>query len=176
MNPDPAEEERILIVASSEVDRTLLGETGSASGGAVLAAASLTEVARPIGRCPQAIVIAVEPERVVASVSLARRVYGSVFIVAVGNLPMTVAFAVARAGADALVPKPTTSDDLLAIIRGASGRPSPPRQLASLARAEWEYIQAVVELCGGNRSEAARQLGIYRSVLQRKLSRTAPRR
>lgn len=50
----------------------------------------------------------------------------------------------------------------------------PVQDLPSLARAEWIYMQHVLRICRGNRSEAARRLGIHRSVLQRKLSRTPP--
>ena len=45
----------------------------------------------------------------------------------------------------------------------------------SLARAEWEHINRVLSDCGGNISEAARQLGIHRRSLQRKLRKHAPR-
>ena len=44
----------------------------------------------------------------------------------------------------------------------------------SLARVEWEHIQRVLSDCGGNISEAARQLGIHRRSLQRKLSKLPP--
>jgi two-component system response regulator RegA len=44
----------------------------------------------------------------------------------------------------------------------------------TLARAEWEHIQAVLFACCGNISEAARVLGVHRRSLQRKLRRIAP--
>ncbi|MEY2933118.1 MAG: hypothetical protein RL033_3867, partial [Pseudomonadota bacterium] len=37
----------------------------------------------------------------------------------------------------------------------------------SLERIQWEYIHAVLDACGGNISEAARQLGMHRQSLQR---------
>jgi two-component system response regulator RegA len=43
-------------------------------------------------------------------------------------------------------------------------------------RIQWEYIHAVLESCGGNISEAARQLGVHRQSLQRMLRRLPPRR
>lgn len=46
----------------------------------------------------------------------------------------------------------------------------------SLERIQWEYIHAVLESCGGNISEAARQLGVHRQSLQRMLRRLPPRR
>jgi ActR/RegA family two-component response regulator len=46
----------------------------------------------------------------------------------------------------------------------------------SLERIQWEYIHAVLDSCGGNISEAARQLGVHRQSLQRMLRRLPPRR
>jgi two-component system response regulator RegA len=44
----------------------------------------------------------------------------------------------------------------------------------TLARLEWEHIQAVLFDCQGNVSAAARVLGVHRRSLQRKLRRIAP--
>jgi len=41
----------------------------------------------------------------------------------------------------------------------------------SLERVEWAHINAVLGLCNGNISEAARRLGIHRRSLQRRLRR-----
>lgn len=46
----------------------------------------------------------------------------------------------------------------------------------SLARQERDYIEHVLELSGGNISEAARCLGIHRQSLQRKLRKYPPSR
>lgn len=46
----------------------------------------------------------------------------------------------------------------------------------SLARLEREYIETVLVQCRGNRSEAARRLGIHRQSLQRKLRKYPPRK
>jgi two-component system response regulator RegA len=60
-------------------------------------------------------------------------------------------------------------------------RPSPANDTLAdgpesytLARVEWEHIQAVLFSCCGNISEAARVLGVHRRSLQRKLRRIAP--
>jgi len=44
----------------------------------------------------------------------------------------------------------------------------------TLARVQWEHIQAVLFSCCGNVSEAARILGLHRRSLQRKLRRLPP--
>lgn len=48
--------------------------------------------------------------------------------------------------------------------------------LPSLARAEWDYIHRILELCDGNISKAASVLGLHRRSLQRKLGRLPPRK
>ena len=57
------------------------------------------------------------------------------------------------------------------LARRMSGTLSP-----SLARAEWEHINRVLEDCAGNVSKAARILGMHRRTLQRKLSTYPPMR
>jgi two-component system response regulator RegA len=44
----------------------------------------------------------------------------------------------------------------------------------SPARMEWEHIQQVLKMNQGNISETARQLGMHRRTLQRKLAQKAP--
>ncbi len=52
---------------------------------------------------------------------------------------------------------------------------APSYEVPSLARAGWEYINRILSDCVGNISEAARQLGIHRRSLQRKLRKYALR-
>lgn len=77
-----------------------------------------------------------------------------------------------RIGAKHYLSKPADANDLLA----AFARTDPARQpishaVPSLARAEWEHIQRVLDDCGGNISQAARLLRIERRSLQRKLAK-----
>jgi two-component system response regulator RegA len=78
-----------------------------------------------------------------------------------------------RLGALHYLTKPTDPDRILAAFeRGLAAR---PREISidtpSLARVEWEHLQRVLTDCGGNVSEAARQLGMHRKSLQRKLAK-----
>jgi ActR/RegA family two-component response regulator len=91
----------------------------------------------------------------------------------VGQWPATAVVEAARAGVYALLPKPVTASHVLAVLRRQGRRLPPNCRLPSLDSVEREYLQAVLVLCGGSRSEAARRLGIHRSVLQRKLARLA---
>lgn len=78
-----------------------------------------------------------------------------------------------RLGAVHYLTKPTDPDRILAAFeRGLAAR---PRDLTietpSLARVEWEHLQRVLTDCHGNISEAARELGMHRKSLQRKLAK-----
>jgi two-component system response regulator RegA len=78
-----------------------------------------------------------------------------------------------RLGALHYLTKPTDPDRILAAFeRGLAARPRDlPLQTPSLARVEWEHLQRVLTDCDGNISEAARQLGLHRKSLQRKLAK-----
>jgi len=84
-----------------------------------------------------------------------------------------------RLGAVNFVQKPADVEDLLAAFERAEAPPlSPPESqysAPSLARAEWEHINRVLADCGGNISRAARQLGVHRRTLQRKLQTRPPK-
>ena len=82
-----------------------------------------------------------------------------------------------KIGAVNYVTKPANADEVLAAFEKAvdpqteQGGELHPQ---SLAEAEWDHIQRVLKDCGGNISEAARQLDIPRRTLQRKLKKLAP--
>lgn len=91
-----------------------------------------------------------------------------------GYLSIDLAVAATRAGADVVVCKPITFREVLKRLDDGVCEPvteEPP----TLARAEWEHIMRVLSDCNGNVSATARRLGIYRSSLQRKLRKYAPR-
>jgi two-component system response regulator RegA len=78
-----------------------------------------------------------------------------------------------RLGAVHYLTKPTDPDRILAAFeRGLAARPRDlPIDTPSLARVEWEHLHRVLTDCDGNISEAARQLGMHRKSLQRKLAK-----
>jgi two-component system, response regulator RegA len=79
-----------------------------------------------------------------------------------------------RAGADHVVAKPVTFPEIMSRVEGTQ----PPPAIVdtpTLAKAEWEHISRVLNDCSGNLSLAARRLGVYRSTLQRRLRKYAPR-
>ena len=83
-----------------------------------------------------------------------------------------------RVGANHYLSKPVDADQIVAAFKALPADTSAPDELPSvpsLARVEWEHIQRVLADCGGNISLAAKQLGIHRRSLQRKLSKYPPR-
>jgi len=92
-----------------------------------------------------------------------------------GYLSVEVAVAAVRAGADVVLFKPITPREILR--RCEEGPEAEPNgdDTPTLARAEWEHITRVLADCNYNVSLAARRLGIYRSSLQRRLRKFAPR-
>lgn len=78
-----------------------------------------------------------------------------------------------KLGAINYLSKPANADEILAAFNET--KPSNISAPPSLARAEWEHIQRVLADCGGNISHAAKQLGLPRRSLQRKLSKLPPK-
>jgi two-component system response regulator RegA len=99
-----------------------------------------------------------------------------------GYLSVETAVLASRSGADLVKFKPCTIPELLDAATKLDKpddetRPSPPItvETPSLARAEWEHLHRVLADTHGNVSEAARRLRIFRTSLQRKLKKAAPR-
>ena len=91
-----------------------------------------------------------------------------------GYLSVVTAVAAVRAGADLIVFKPITFREILKNLEEQAAELEVD-ETPTLARAEWEHISRVLADCNGNISAAARRLGIYRSSLQRRLRKLAPR-
>jgi two-component system response regulator RegA len=93
-----------------------------------------------------------------------------------GYLSVDVTVAAVRAGADIIAFKPITFREIIQRLEEGEEAEEPALDdTPSLARAEWEHIMRVLSDCDGNVSAAARRLGIYRSSLQRRLRKYAPR-
>jgi two-component system, response regulator RegA len=91
-------------------------------------------------------------------------------------LSVVAAVAAVRAGADRVFTKPISFTEIVRRVETNEPDPEPDlEETPTLAQVEWEHIMRVLEDCGGNVSMAARVLGIYRSSLQRKLRKHAPR-
>jgi two-component system, response regulator RegA len=94
-----------------------------------------------------------------------------------GYLSVAAAVAGMQAGADGVVFKPITFRELLhSLDNHEQDVQAALTETPTLARAEWEHIMRVLADSNGNVSMAARKLGIYRSSLQRRLRKFAPRK
>jgi len=83
-----------------------------------------------------------------------------------------------KLGAHYYLPKPADVNDILNAFERDADSPVETDQTdlkaPSLARAEWEHIQRVLNDCDNNITAAANKLGIHRRTLQRKLYKYAP--
>ena len=104
-------------------------------------------------------------------------------LVLTGYGSIATAVEAVRRGAIDYLTKPADADEILLAFgsrdsepRGQAEPATPARtpSVPSLHRVEWEHIQRVLTDCGGNISEAARQLGMHRRTLQRKLATRPP--
>ena len=94
-------------------------------------------------------------------------------IMLTGYASIVTAVEAIKLGAVHYLTKPTDADSIMDAIIQQSGdtdveirdKPLP------LARLEWEHIHKTLAECNGNISAAARQLGMHRRTLQRKLQK-----
>jgi two-component system response regulator RegA len=110
--------------------------------------------------------------------ALRARFDGIEVVVLTGYGSIATAVDAIRLGAANYLTKPADADMVLAAFARGAGAPldtAPEYEPPTLARAEWEHINRVLDDCGGNVSHAARKLGMHRRTLQRKLATRPPR-
>jgi two-component system response regulator RegA len=167
--------ECIFVADPCRIDRErLAAELRSTSNAFVITAPCVTDIYLGDRRRPTIVLISPHLDPLESLVTDARALYREARVGIIGYLTSPAAFSLGRLGIDLFFPKPVTGTQVVAVLTGSPRTPDvrPP----SLARAEWDYLHYVLDMCHGNRSQAARLLGIHRSVLQRKLQRPAPPR
>ena len=93
-------------------------------------------------------------------------------IVLTGYGSIATAVEAVRRGARDYLTKPVDTEQILQTFeRDPEAGPQVPDTTPSLARVEWEHMQRILADCSGNISEAARELGMHRKSLQRKLAK-----
>lgn len=94
-------------------------------------------------------------------------------VVLTGYGSIATAVEAIKLGAVHYLTKPAEVAEILSAFERteASSEVEPSDGPMSLDEVEWEHLQQVLTSCGGNVSEAARQLGMHRRTLQRKLAR-----
>ncbi|MBM4334525.1 MAG: response regulator [Deltaproteobacteria bacterium] len=98
-------------------------------------------------------------------------------VVLTGYGSIATAVQAVKLGALDYLTKPVQVEDLLQAFLGkglATGEEK-GADSQTLARREREYVEWVLAACDGNISRAARQLGLHRQSLQRKLRKFTPR-
>jgi len=171
----------VLVVDDDEVFRTRLGRALEARGYEVrLAADGASAVKLAQEDSPELCVLdlrmpgasGLEVLRELLAIDATTRV-----IMLTGYGAIATAVEAMRLGAAGYVQKPAGAEEILAAFEKSAAEPLAAvdeYRAPSLARVEWEHIQRVLTDCGGNVSRAARQLGVHRRSLQRKLQKYPP--
>jgi two-component system response regulator RegA len=94
-------------------------------------------------------------------------------VVLTGYASIATAVEAIKLGATHYLTKPADADEIVAALHRDDGQTQTPlpEDPISVDRLEWEHIQRILTECGGNISAAARQLGMHRRTLQRKLNK-----
>ena len=94
-------------------------------------------------------------------------------VVLTGYASLATAVEAIKLGAINYLAKPADADEVLAAFAVTAGDPDAPvsSRPLSVNRLEWEHIQRVLLDNEGNVSATARQLGMHRRTLQRKLAK-----
>jgi two-component system response regulator RegA len=111
-----------------------------------------------------------------AITSIKSRSPGTRVVVLTGYGSIATAVQATKNGATNYLTKPIDMDELEhTLLTGGPGDETPiSDEFQSLDRHEREYIEYVLNECGGNISQAARRLGLHRQSLQRKLRKFTP--
>ena len=90
-----------------------------------------------------------------------------------GYSSIATAVTAIKRGASEYLSKPVTAGDVIKALSGEWQREDALEDFSpmSVERVEWEYIQKVLKENDGNISATARDLGMYRRTLQRKLAK-----
>ena len=99
-------------------------------------------------------------------------------VVLTGYASVATAVEAIKLGAIHYLTKPADADEIVQAFWQDDGNADVPidEQRPSVDRLEWEYIQQVLNDCGGNISATARSLGMHRRTLQRKLQKRPVKR
>ena len=92
-------------------------------------------------------------------------------VILTGYSSIATAVEAIKLGAIDYLPKPASADDIVAVFEQVEGNVEAQVQELppSVNRLEWEHIQRVLKENNGNISGTARDLGMHRRTLQRKL-------
>lgn len=98
-------------------------------------------------------------------------------VILTGYASIATAVDAIKLGATHYLTKPADANQIVRAFEQGQGNAdtAPAARPMSVNRLEWEHIQSVLAECDGNISAAARQLGMHRRTLQRKLHKRPQR-
>ncbi|MEM7424261.1 MAG: response regulator [Pseudomonadota bacterium] len=173
---DPVVAPNLLIVEDDDIFRARLERAMSRRGYVTTSTSSIADAMDLIQiRPPAYAVVDLRLEDgsgldVVDCLRTARPEARSVILTGYGNVPTAVA--AVHAGAVDYLAKPASADEIDAALNAPrTGKPEAPTNPASPDTVKRDHIDRIFELCDGNVSETARQLGMHRRTLQRILGR-----
>jgi two-component system response regulator RegA len=175
----------VLVVDDDEVFRERLARALRVRGAQVVTAPDAVTAERRLGQGPKLSGAVVDlkmpgPSGLAVVAAVRAHAPGARIVVLTGYASLSTAMEAGRLGADEYLTKPAHADAVWAALQGAAaaaagaGAAEAEVPTPSLAGVEWLHIQQVLDDCGGNRSEAARRLGLHRRTLQRKLQKFPP--
>lgn len=99
-------------------------------------------------------------------------------VVLTGYASIATAVEAIKLGAIHYLSKPADADEIVRAFAHEAGNTEVPIDdgRPSIDRLEWEYIQKILQECGGNVSATARRIGMHRRTLQRKLQKRPVKR
>lgn len=180
-SPPPEEPGRcrsVLIADASARDREQLAREFGDLGLTTLAVESSRRIGASTSLRPDLVVLDEDPVDQAEAVSGLRRAYPGARVVILTAYPsFQASFDAGRSGVGAYLLKPMRAREILRAIGACPlPAPAPAAVLPSLERQRREYIEWVLALHEGNKTRAARALGIPRYSLQRIRARFPPTR
>lgn len=168
---------KMLIIDDDEVYCSVLGEAFKRRGFEVRSAHTEEQAIKKIDDFePTMAVVDLRLERS-SGLHLIKRLKeknGSTKIIMLtGYASIATAVEAVKLGAIQYITKPANADEILAAFtqQNADTAVKVSDKPLSVKRLEWEHMQKILLECGGNVSEAARQLNMHRRTLQRKLAK-----
>ena len=173
---------RLLLVDDDAIFCQVLGEALGRRGFCVTTAHSVDEALVLLGDAPPAYAVVDLSMPGASGLALVRQLHqldaAMRILVLTGYASIATAVEAIKLGATHYLAKPADTDEIVAALHQGEGdadAPIPDSPI-SVRRLEWEHIQRVLNECDGNVSAAARQLGMHRRTLQRKLAKRPVRR
>ena len=179
---DEIEKNTVLIVDDDERLRTTLVRAFQRRGWDTFAASSGEEAIRLADEYSPELAtvdLRMPGESGLTVVRELRALDNTIFIIVLtGYGSIATAVNAVKLGANQYMSKPADVDQILAAFETGGHVQTAAEEdipVPTLARVEWEHIQRVLTDSRGNISLAAKQLGLHRRSLQRKLSKYPPR-